>query len=279
MSSARIFEHNGFAGRNVLVNNPGHARYVLAAFDFLNSLGFNDIASSLQLRSSTPQFPSTCLLFENSRFDGRFKAFAYNGDRDIAALPDFNDMTSSAILMDHNPTPTRTVLRLRQIAGASIDAAIDVQLQTARSVSRSGPVRLRFTIDLFEASLFGVDLVLIEVPVTVHTPWPFPDYNANIRYWVKLFIDSTHRLRGFVAAWGYWIEGGLLTGTIESRLRPQVEANIGALETQLNAMLVELDFHTWTDVYLMPGSAQVDGDYDGDINDDCTVVLPFQDSR
>src|SRR6266571_2133715 len=98
MSSARFFEHNNFGGRNFLADNSGHQRYVLMTSDFLNGLNFNDILSSLQLRSSTPNIPSSCILFENSRFDGRIKAFSYTADRDINALPDFNDLTSSILL-------------------------------------------------------------------------------------------------------------------------------------------------------------------------------------
>lgn len=72
------------------------------------------------------------------------------------------------------------------------------------------------------------------------------------------------------------IEGGILTGSIEGRLRPRVQANIGAVETQVNNMLKELDFHQWTDVYLMPAAAAVAADFSGSLDDDVTIVLPFQ---
>jgi hypothetical protein len=276
VASARVFEHNNFGGRNVLLDNPGHQRYLLATFDFLNGLGFNDLISSVQLRSSTATIPSMCLLFEHPRFEGRLKAFAYNANRDVASLPDFNDTTSSVLLMDHNPTPTRSVFALRQLAGERLNQAIDSQLSRISDASRNGDVLLKFTIDLFEVSRFGDDLMLIEIPVRLHTPWPFSDYDAKLRYWIKFFLDSSHRAKAFVAAWGYWIEGGVLTGSIEGRLRPQVEANIGTVETQINTMLRELDFHRWTDIYLMPAQARVDADYDGNVADDCSLVLPYQ---
>ncbi len=38
MASARLFEHNDFGGRSFLPDNPGHQRYLLATFDFLNAL-------------------------------------------------------------------------------------------------------------------------------------------------------------------------------------------------------------------------------------------------
>lgn len=275
MASARLFEHNNFAGRNLLLDNPGHQRYLLATFDFLNGLSFNDIVSSLQLRSSTPSIQSTCILFQDARFSGALKSFAYTSDRDISALPDFNDLTSSVLLMDHDPSAKKTVLAIRSLAGSRLNDAIDGELQGNSDASRSGDVIVRFTIDLFEVSLFGVDLMLLEVPVRVHTPWPFSDYSAKIRYWIKLFINGSHQVRGFVAAWGYWIEGGILTGSIEGRLRPKVEAKIGSVETKVNNMLTELNFHQWTDVYLMPGHASVTADYSGNVDDDCTIVLPY----
>jgi hypothetical protein len=273
MSTARLFEHNNFAGHNLLIDNSGHLRYVLATFDFLNGLGFNDITSSVQLRSSTSKIPSTCILFQHARFSGNLVAFAFNANRDINALPAFNDVTSSVILMDHDPNPNRSVLHLRQLAGSRLNDAIDQQLATVSDASRNGDVLAKFVIDLFEVSLFGVDLLLLEVPVRIHTPWPFSDYSAKIRYWIKLFINGSGQCRGFVAAWGYWIEGGILTGSIEGRLRPQVQANVGSVETKVNNMLKDLDFHKWNDVYLMPAAASVDADFSGNLDDDVTIVL------
>jgi hypothetical protein len=275
MASSRLYEDNSFGGRNVLIDNPGHQRYLLATYDFLNSLAFNDIDSSARLRGATAGTWSTCILFQDARFSGELRSFAYQGDRDVNALPDFNDQTSSVLLMDHHPSPNRTVLPLRQFAGKQINAAIDKQLQDIPDASRNGDVVLRFVIDLYEVSLFGVDLLLLEIPIKVHTPWPFSDYDAKIRYWVKLYLAEDATVHGHVAAWGYWISGGILTGSIEGKLKPQVQSKVGSVETQLNNMLVELNFHHWLDVYLMPSAATVDSDYGGDVNDDCTVVLPF----
>jgi len=277
MSSGRFFEDNNFGGRNFLADNAGHLRYLLLTFDFLNGLNFNDILSSIQLRSGNPEIPSTCLLFENARFDGRIKAFAFNADRDIASLPDFNDLTSCILMMDHDANPNKSILPLRQLGGSQMNDAVDKMLSSDGSASRDGDVLLRFTVDLFEVSLFGVDLMLMEIPVKIHTPWPFSDYSAKIRYWIQFFIDDSSKLQGFVAAWGYWIEGGILTGSIEGQLKPKVQAHIGDVESQLSTMLKELDFHRWTDVYLMPGLASVTDDYGGNVNDDCTMVLPFVD--
>jgi hypothetical protein len=273
MASARVFEHNDFRGRSALIDNPGHQRFLLATFDFRDGLGFNDILSSLQLRSSTRAIPSSCILFEHTRFSGRIKAFAYNANRDVDELPDFNDVTSSVLLMDHDPRQARTVLHLRQLAGDRLNTAIDDELASSSDASRDGDVVVKFVIDLFEVSLFGTDLLLLEIPVRIHTPWPFSDYSAQIRYYMRLFINDVGQCRGFVTAWGYWIEGGILTGSIEGRLRQQIPDKIGSVETRLNNMLTELDFHRWNDVYLMPGSAAVTADYDSTLDEDCTIVL------
>jgi len=48
------------------------------------------------------------------------------------------------------------------------------------------------------------------------------------------------------------------------------------VEEHLNATLKELDFHTWHDVYLMPGTCPaIDVDYHGNTFHDVTIVLPF----
>ena len=275
MATSRLFEHNDFGGRSMLLDNPS-SRYLVIPSGYVGSLNFNDRTSSLQLRSGTPAVPSMCVLFEHSRFTGRLQAFAFNGTRDVRSLPAFNDLTTSVLLVNHDPSPTRSVLPLRQLAGNRLNDAIDQELRGESDVSRNGDVLLRFTIDLYEVSLFGVDLMLIEVPIRVHTPWPFSDYDAKIRYWIDLYLDAERKVKGYVAAWGYWIEGGILTGSIEGQLRPKVESKIGSVESRVNSMLLELDFHRWTDVYLMPGRASVSDDYDGSVNDDCTVVLPYR---
>ncbi|HET9055566.1 MAG TPA: hypothetical protein VFN30_01845 [Chitinophagaceae bacterium] len=274
MAHAHLFQHNNFTGRQMIADNPDGVRYALTPFATMSALSFNDITSSLRLHSSTPAIPSMCILFEHAGFNGNVKAFAFNANRDISSLPGFNDVTSSVLIVEHDPNPNKTILKLRQLAGNRINSAIDDNLSGISEVSRSGDVKLKFVIDL--DGLVGIDLVLVEIPVKVHTPWPFSDYSAKIRYWINLFIDGSNRLQGFVNAWGYWIEGGILTGSIEGKLKPQVEANIGAVESNLNSMLREVNFHRWTDVYLLPGSSNlVTDDYDSNVNDEVSVILPY----
>jgi hypothetical protein len=51
---------------------------------------------------------------------------------------------------------------------------------------------------------------------------------------------------------------------------------IGTIEANLNSMLREVNFHRWTDVYLLPGSSsRATDDYNGNIDDDVSVVLPY----
>lgn len=278
MAHAHLYEHNDFRGRQLVVDNPDNDRYSLAPFDYLNAFSFNDLTSSVRLHSGTQQIPSMCIVFENTRFDGNFQGFAYNGNRDINALPGFNDTTSCVLLIDHDPNPRKSVLNLKSLGGDKINQAIDDQLKDVSEASRRGDVGLKFIIDLYEISLYGTDLALIDIPITVHTPSPFSNYDASIKYYVNFYIDSMNRLRGYIAGYGYWIEGGILTGSIESRLGPQVAAKIGDVETALNNMLLEVNWHKWTDVYLAPGYLlDVTSDYSGNINDDVSLILPYYD--
>ncbi len=275
MSHVHLFQHNNFGGRTMVADNPDMERYALTPNNVMQAFSFNDTVSSMRLHSNTRATPSMCILFQHSGFNGNLRAFAYNANRDINALPDFNDTASSVLIVEHDPNPNKTILHLKQLAGSRINTAIDDNLRGISEVERSGDVKLKFVIDL--DILFGIDLVLVEIPVRIHTPWPFSDYSAKIRYWINLFIDGSNRLQGFVNAWGYWIEGGVLTGSIESRLRPQVESNIGRIESNLNSMLREVNFHQWTDVYLLPGaSGPATDDYSGNVDDDVSVVLPYR---
>lgn len=275
MANARLFEHNDFRGRQLFIDNPAPQRYLLATFGWLNDQSFNDIGSSLRLGASSDLPPNTCILFEHPRFQGNFRAFAYNGNRDINALSGFNDVTSTVLLISHDPNPRKTVLNIKSLAGARLNTALDERLREIPEVRRRADVSLLFAIDVHEIGQFGNDLVKIEVPLTIVTPWPLSNVNAEIGYYVDLFINGDNVLQGAIVGWWYRIDGSWVTNSIEGRLRPQVEGSIGEVEAQLNSMLRELNWHRWTDVYLLPGRGSVNGDFSGNISDDCTIVLPF----
>jgi hypothetical protein len=274
MANIRLFEHSNIAGRQLFITSPSSQRYVLATSQFLNEFEFDDITSSVRL-SANPKDPyHTCILFENDRFDGKFKAFSFNNIRNIISLPYFNDLTSSVILVTHDQTSRVTMVGLRQLAGTRINEAVDQQLKNFREISRNGEVILKFSIDAFEIGQFGKDLVKIEIPLEIQTPFPYRNYQVKLGYYIDLFITDQDILKANVAGASYWIMPGVLSGAIEKRLKIHSMNTARLIDSELNNLLHEFNWHQWKDIYLLPGlTDRFDKDYEGNVEDDCTLVL------
>jgi len=274
MANIRLFEHSNIAGRQLFLASPSSTRYLLATSSFLDEFDFNDITSSVRLSTVSKDPSQSCLLFENDRFDGKFKAFAFNKTRDIISLPYYNDLTSSVILVSHDPEPQKTVFALRKVAGDRINQSVDRQLITFPGLKREKDVLLKFTIDAYEIGQYGNDLVKVEIPLTLQTPFPFKKYRIHLNYYIDLFINPQHVLEAAVVGWHYWVEAGILSKSIEKLVISDAADSPLILESLLNIVLHEFSWHRWKDVYLLPGATDaIDKDYEGNVDDDCTVVL------
>lgn len=278
VSSARLFEHENFQGRQLFIDNHEAKRYVLIPFGYFDGLRFNDVTSSLKLHTSGASSvlnENTCILFEHAGFQGNFRAFAFSRNREINRLPDFNDQCSSGLLVSHDLNPNKTLISVKRLVGEKFNEAADRQLgQKPGKVWRSGDVMATFALD----EQNGNDLMKLEIPITVKTPWWYPsNVYASFGYYIDFFIDANHHLQAAVVSYWYSIEATPFGGAIRDELKPEVEKGVGYLQAELNSMLKELDWHKWADVYLLPGAGTVGGDFSGHINDDCTLVLPYQD--
>jgi len=104
------------------------------------------------------------------------------------------------------------------------------------------------------------------------------DYAASMTYHLFPFIDNLGHVRVWGARWAIWVEDGAKQGKIEQQLASQVESGLGQLEAQVNAKLAALDgFGALREVYMLPGN-QVGatgaiGTFNGDTNDDATIVV------
>lgn len=278
MANIRLFEHSDIAGRQLFITCPTSERYILATSQFLNEFEFNDITSSVKLSASLKDPFHTCILFENDRFDGKFKAFSFNNIRNIISLPYFNDLTSSVILVTHDQTSRVTMVGLRHLAGTRINDAVDQQLKNYQEVSRNGEVILKFSIDAFEIGQFGNDLVKIEIPLEIQTPFPYRNYQAKLGYYIDLFMTDQHILKAGIVGSSYWIMPGVLSGTIEKHLKINSLNTARLIDSEVNNLLHELNWHRWKDIYLLPGlTDHIDKDYEGNVEDDCTLVLVSED--
>lgn len=274
MAHIRLFEHSSIAGRQLFIAHPGKERYLLASGEYLNQFEFNDITSSVSLCADPAGPPQTCLLFEDDRFDGKFRAFAFNENRSIISLPYFNDLTSSVILVSHDPSAKNILKSIRELAGVRINQTVERQLNTFPGFSMNGDVLVKFTIDAFEIGHAGKALIRMEIPLQFHAFFPLKKTNLTLSIYTELFITADNRLKAGVIGWHYLIEPGVLASILEKKLQRQAPVLISYLETTINTMLLDLNWQRWKDVYLLPGrTSRIDMDYEGEVNDDCTVIL------
>lgn len=274
MANIRLFEHSNIAGRQLFITSPRPERYVLAPAGFLESFEFNDITSSVRLGSGPGDGAHTCFLFENDRFDGRFRAFAFKDTRNIISLPYFNDLTSSVILVSHDQDTESTLVGLRQTAGEQIDLAVDQHLNSFPEMTRNGPVSMIFTIDAYEIGHFGLDLIKILIPVDVRPSFPYRHYRIDLNIYAALFINEENILKAEVKGFSYQISAGLLTGIIEKKIMRHIQNIALVIDGKINQVLHEFNWLRWKDVYLLPGLTNyLDQDYEGDVQEDVTMVL------
>jgi hypothetical protein len=106
----------------------------------------------------------------------------------------------------------------------------------------------------------------------------WPDYDASMTYHIYLYLDGGGRLRGYVARWAYWIEGGAKTGEIEDRLRPAVISGADTLTDELGNQLDTYSSFSFDDLFYLPGnqvSRAPTGVRTGYTTDDVTIVVEF----
>jgi len=274
MAGIRVYKHYDYGGPSAYWSHAPGYRYYRIWKDNLGSYGLHDEISSLRVYLSWGGEGETFVLFEDPHFNGRFVAFAGQyPNRGISSLAgyNFNDKTSSILLIHHSPKEFLP-LRLGELARKDATSMVDDALSGVAEASRRGD--LIFTWEMWPDFDPTKKFVRLDIPIRVHVPnwW---DYNATITYYVYLYIDSNYRLRGYVNWVETWVEGGVMSGSINDRLFPEAYNAAGKIDIHLNDTLAELDFYEWQYYYLMPGKAPIPipSDYSGHIADDVTVIL------
>jgi hypothetical protein len=181
---------------------------------------------------------------------------------------DLNDDIESALLI--NRSRNEFVLELRDLIAKPFQDGLDRAL-AGTPVSRRGDVRVY--------SLFwpGHDptkkFVSLEQNLNVAIDW-WPDYDAQVRYDIYLYLDGTGSVRGYVA-WVYcWVEGGIFSGDIFDSLHPQLVGGASTLTDQIQTQLAALGSFRFSSLYLLPGPrpSTTFGDI-GDAKSNSTLVL------
>jgi hypothetical protein len=268
-----LYEHADFGGMASFDSmTPGWGYWRRPSFV---QMGMNDIFSSLSFGASDDEVGGVVLLFEHERYFGQYRAYIPTpGRTDFVNYVgnDFNDMTSSALIVRRfaNETPPVTLGSL-----VPKSAIIDIVNATPKVYPDGDPI---FTWDMWPAGGVSGDwhpddvnstFIYVIVPVMVHTPWPYSDYHAQARYWINLYIDGNGQMQGYVAYWGYWVEGGIISDDVAAGLRDAIPGTIPQVNNLVGQAVGLANVGgPYSYVYYLPGRFQLAGN----VFDDVSIV-------
>jgi len=272
---SQLYQHSDFGGRSYFVNHAPGFVYRKVRIGTLSGASLNDSISSLYVDASPSEIAGRVILFQNDRFDGRFASFSTNASSPSTRMYTpyignfMNDRTSSILVVRqyNNELPPISLgsLGLKEAIKTFIDSVPRISL-------RGEPV---VTWDMWPEG--GSDhpneptkrYIELKIPVRVDVPNWF-DYDAEIRYWVYLYVDSSGTLRGYVDYYGAWVEGGVKHDRILDRIMDELPGTIGTVNGQIsNALRIAESFGPYQRQYFLPG----DGTGSGNTNTDVSLVL------
>lgn len=264
-----LYQHASYGGWSYLLMQPQGSRYRNVRYI---GDGYNDQASSLKVLESQGE-RGLAILFENVPYEGRYATFPGESGGTAATGnvgPFINDLTSSLMLVRRAPPEREIPFTLGGILRPEIQ-------QFATSISQQVSLRGQpiVTWDMWPDFSPSSKYVYLRVPVTVHVPGWF-DYSAEIRYWIYPWVDGQGQLKAYVAAYGCWVEGGILSGTVADQIMQALPGTVGTVNTKIDDLMrAMVIFGPYTECYLLPGTSGYPGTapVTGNTTDDVTVVL------
>lgn len=269
----KAYEHADFGGRSVFENMaPGWGYWRQPDF---GAVGMNDVISSIAYNSSLNEVGGAIVLFEHARYFGRYQNYPVIPGKRMEVHyvgNDFNDIATSALIIRRFPKETRPVTLSSMIPKSAI---ADIVNATPKVRPNGDAV---FMWDMWPTGGSSTSwapndiertFIYVNVPIMVHTPWPWPDYHAQVRYWVYLYVDSNGNIQGYVAYYGYYVEGGTISGDVAAGLRNAIPGTIPQVNGLISQALSLANIGSpYQYVYYLPGRFQLAGD----VSDDVTIV-------
>ena len=272
--SARLYQHANFVGRSAYANLPLETpvnTYSQIPKSWLDVFNLHDQISSVRLSATESESGGRLILFQHGGYRGRFVSFWANAANPVSQASlstfDFNDRTSSALLVRQFKRELPPIAigslgspSLRERAGELADSHPKLGL-------RGEPV---FTWDLWPSFSPGSKYVYIRIPVEVKINNWF-NYDAELRFWIYMYINSSGRLAGYVAWYGAWVEGGILTDSILDELMSGLPDQVGDIDEMIASAVESVNILTFVRLYYLPGRAT--GGLEGHVDDDVSLVL------
>jgi hypothetical protein len=276
-----IHEHDNLQGRAWLAGVGNSNRYTKFNNDDLNSIGLFRKISSARLYASSI-CDGTCCFFKKGDYSGKFiqitnrENSGLQFDLNRFSTQQMNDATESLISVATQRQGTETRLSFRSLFLEKWNDFLDLSLRNT-PVKRNGDPILTWEMWPKNISHLDPNLTYLKIHqnIKVVLDW-WPDYDASITYHIYLYINGSGNLSAWVARWAYWVEGGVKSGEIGSRLRPQVINGATSLQTELDSQLRPFSVFRLTDLFYLPGnqtSRPPTGVISGFTTDDTTIVL------
>lgn len=236
--------------------------------------GMNDKISSLSYNAHTDEAGGSIILFEHAGYRGRYRNFpVIPGHRqDVWFIGnDFNDTTSSSLIIRRWPNETRPLSLSALVPQAQIADIVNAQ----DDVGTAGDAR--FSWDMWPTgNVSSTDVhpnqsersyIYVNVPITVHTPWPFANYYAEVRYWINLYVDRNGNIQGYVEHYGCHVESGIIHNRVARGLTNAIPGTVGAVNELIsNAVVLPNLAGPYRFTYYLPGRFELSGNTGDDVS-------------
>jgi hypothetical protein len=159
-----------------------------------------------------------------------------------------NDDIEAAIVVNRNASG-ELVINLRDQIQQEFINQFDAAVSGTQASRKDNP-RI-FTL-FWPAHDPGRIFLSIEQDINVAIDW-WPDYDAQVRYDVVVYLTSQRTVDAYVA-WVYvWVEGGVFSSRVYNALQPKLVAGATTLTNALRARLALLSGFRFWDLYMLPG--------------------------
>jgi len=265
---SRLYQHSDYEGSSYFVNHGPGWVYRRVRVSSLNAVGLNDRISSLYVDASSTEIGGRVILFQHDRFVGRYAIFPTTpGAPDERAFTPYvgdyiNDRTSSILVVRQYDNELAFALGsfgLRDDIEELVSNVPDISL-------RGDPI---ITWDMWPSFSPDRRYIYLRIPVEVEIDW-WPNYDAEIRFWIYLYVDAGGTLRGYVDWYGAWVEGGVKSDSVLEGIMDALPDRLPDIQEQLDdALAAAALFEPFERQYFLPGIAGGTGHTE----DDVTLVL------
>ena len=268
----KYYVDSNFTGASIFDDmTPGWAYWRRPNYSWF---GMNDKISSLSYNAHTDEVGGSVILFEDPGYRGRYRNFpVIPGHRqDVWFIGNgFNDVTSSSLIIRRWPNETRPLSLSALVPQDRIADIVNAQddVSTAGNARFSWDMRPTGNVSSTDVHPNRPDrtYIYVNVPITIHTPWPFANYYAEVRYWIYLYIDRSGNIQGYVDQYGCHVESGIIHNRVARGLMNAIPGTLGAVNELIsNAVVLPNLAGPYRFTYYLPGRFELRGNTGDDVS-------------